>query len=274
VQHGEPNPMPKLMYLMMELGPSVALEFQCILFGEDDDDDDDCKFPPCWNDFADLLVIDIGIVDDGWGPPGCDDEWIALLVLTVLEMATNFWRRVSEMHDSWPLKLFWCLRCLPHEPDDVRQAIAMEMLVANFAAMPLLEGQFPRKFLAIFHADILLASLEGIISERMYTVLLKIAWLFFQDTSEIEGMNSILKIMIKKSPAMHLHLLASRLTIKKTLAATLAKVDRTETESVLQLVLRNHDKAKLASGPEFHNCSCSRDARNVVVGCCSVLNWC
>jgi hypothetical protein len=273
VQPGEPTPIPKLLYLMIELGPSVAAEFQCLLF-VDDDDDDDCTFPPCWNDFANLLVKDIGIVDDNLGPPGNDDEWIALLVLTVLEMAANFWRRVSDMHDSYPLKVFWCLRCLPHEPDDVRKAIAMEMLVLNFAAMPLLEGQFPRKLLALFNTDINLASMEGILSERLYTLLMTIAWLFFQDTSEIEGMNSILKIMIKKSPAMHLELLASRLTIKKALAVKLAKVDRTTTESVLQTAVQNHDKAKLASGPESHNYSCSRDACNDVVVCCLVLSWC
>jgi hypothetical protein len=232
---GKNGRMPKILYVMMDLAPSVMLQFTSI-----------CDDVAVWAAFVSLLRKTAD--DDGLCPSPEHENtshWIGLAVLSLLEMAADFWRRVINCHETWPMKIFWLIASSPAEPDQLRTAIARELIVIDFSTMSLKQGQFARKITKQFYNDLSLAALEGTLSERLHDLLVQIAWQLFQDTAEIEGMNSILKIMIKKSPNIHLELLSSRLTIKKALASRLANNHKVETDALLQLAVQHHSDAKL-----------------------------
>ena len=206
--------VPKLLFCMFDAGPKVAQDFNGLLFDN----------LGIWSEFTSLLQNCDD--DDGLGPASDADEWISLAVLCVLELACDFFRRISNAHDS-------------------RQAVAEEMLVTDFHSMRLKTGQFPRKITAFFNDDLSMAASNGTLTIRLYTFLLRAAWQFFQETTEIEGMNSILKIMVKKSPNISLPLLSSRLTVKKALAPKLGNQHQQFShEDVVQHAVRNHDLAR------------------------------
>eukprot|EP00959_Pyramimonas_sp_CCMP1952_P164666 3441902-Pyramimonas_sp.AAC.1 len=78
--------------------------------------------------------------------------------------------------------------------------------------------QTARKFAVWFRDGMTEAAETGLLDDDVYSFLQNLSLMWFGDTQEIEGCNSIVKHVGRLAPNISLPLLSSRITIKKAVA--------------------------------------------------------
>ena len=143
-------------------------------------------------------------------------EWVSLLVSCALECASELHRRVEAMTASYPAKLAWLVFTNdPVTPCDMRRKIAKELVESR---PELLDEHFTRKFVSLFREDLELSKKSGCIEPMLFQLLSEAFRMLPLETQEVEGINSIVKRIVKIAPSIKLPLLSDRVLIKKALS--------------------------------------------------------
>lgn len=112
--------------------------------------------------------------------------------------------------------MFWMIKEDADVPSDKRREIAQEMLDT-----PLTELDVnTRKIRQMCYPDVVIAATQGTNSLMLDTILRTIGQRLQPDVQDVEGINSLLKMMGKRSPNMSAALLSSRVAIKKSIGKT------------------------------------------------------
>eukprot|EP00959_Pyramimonas_sp_CCMP1952_P229313 4794708-Pyramimonas_sp.AAC.1 len=80
------------------------------------------------------------------------------------------------------------------------------------------EGSLPCKIYKCFPDDIDRSVSTGTIGDSAFMMLLRVACTIAADTQEVEGMNGMLKALMKHAPAIDIPLLSARLVNRMSLA--------------------------------------------------------
>lgn len=93
-------------------------------------------------------------------------EWVALLVCTALEAASELHRRVAAYFSEFPARLVWMVFSEPNEPCDVRRATADYFLTCHD-----LDEGFSKKLLSLYYEDFQLCKETGTICVALHSLL-------------------------------------------------------------------------------------------------------
>lgn len=206
------NSNPKVLDLMFFKADAIHSEFSALL-----------SEPGRWEDL--WHIVQVGCLDER--------EWAERTICITLEMAAGLHDRCN--FSEWPYKLFYLIMSPGHDVCDVRKAIGLELLTADAAS---LKCKFTMKFKMLFETSLSLAAESGQLHDNVWQLLRDIAKQWRLDTQSIEGVNGLLKHMLKQAPNMHIKLASSRVTIKKNLSAVLH--NKPLRDAAVQIAVQNH----------------------------------
>eukprot|EP00959_Pyramimonas_sp_CCMP1952_P112070 2343711-Pyramimonas_sp.AAC.1 len=179
------------------------------------------------NEWVDLLLE--GNDAKYWGPVRriADPDEQALrrsrVVHISLCMAADYNRRVMVQVADLPLRILALAFAHPLEPCDERRELAASLLQAAEAfpgaAADLQCDATSKKFVDIFAPELARCRDEGrgALDRQLWAFVNAIAREWKLDTQEIEGVNSIIKTVWKRSPAIAWPLLSARMSMRKFL---------------------------------------------------------
>jgi len=180
-----------------------------------------------------------------------ENEWVSRAVLVMLELASEFDRRIASYVHSFPLRIFG-LVLSPHDRAcENRACIADDLLnlhaggAASGRTTDGLPDGFTLKFVALFQGLIEQTRATGFLDPELHAFHTSLSERVPLDTQRIEGMNSMVKRCVKLAPNIGLPLLSSRIQIKKACHHLLqTKADRSE---LVQLAVHHHEEARAGS---------------------------
>ncbi|CAK0870089.1 unnamed protein product, partial [Prorocentrum cordatum] len=211
---GGPRPA-KLLVLMFERGPEFMELFDDLL----DPSVGRLEFDPL------RRRVHEGPLDEA--------HWASAAVLDTLGNAADFHMRLVARFQDWPFKAFFLIRRDPDEVDDVRKAIATELL-----AVSLIKDPFAIKLRSTFNDELFHASQTGLLDGQLYKLLVDVSELCPIDTDEIEGISGMIKHMSRTSPSIQLKLMSSRVVIKKQLQPRACSIE--DRKRIISCAVRNH----------------------------------
>jgi hypothetical protein len=142
--------------------------------------------------------------------------WLEIFVELTLAAACEFHRRVVRYIGDFPFKVFQLLREPPSFPSAARADLALELLGLHTQSGNKLDG-FSLKFSIAFAPQLGQVAVSGGVMPHWFADMMAIvanAWP--TDTSEQESTNSVIKVLIKRAPAISTELLAARIVIRKS----------------------------------------------------------
>ncbi|CAK0860920.1 unnamed protein product, partial [Prorocentrum cordatum] len=122
--------------------------------------------------------------------------------------------------DEFPMKIAWMVFNDADTRCDRRKALATEMLdyLEKDEDDRNMKLQLPWKIAKCFEDELKVTKQDGTIHPELFKLLTVIVHMIPVDTQAVEGMNSMIKFIIKLAPAIGLELLSTRLYLKKELA--------------------------------------------------------
>lgn len=99
-----------------------------------------------------------------------EGQWVACLVATSLEIASEMNRRIVQYLCGFPGKLAWLIYEGPEVECNVRKAVAAELLVRDD-----LDKSFTLKFVDLYRDDLTSCSISGNINPQVHQLLLDFA---------------------------------------------------------------------------------------------------
>ena len=175
-------------------------------------------------EWAELLAEDA--YDECWAPlhTVLQDEpdavrhnWNGFAVLLTAQMMCDYEKRFKEPSQRFPLLIMWMIFKLPHEKCSRRQSCAKDLLSRSKDDIG---DESIWKLRELFRREISAAANTGTLDARVHDFIHGIAAAWDLDTTEIEGINSIIKVLTKRSAVVTWKLLSARIGIKKTIATT------------------------------------------------------
>ena len=132
------------------------------------------------------------------------------IVALVLNGAAEFDMRVHAVIKRFPARWLLLAYSSPTIGCDIRKRVAHEVLVANVEDLDITTF----KLKTMFGDELRVAARDGTLCNDAYAVIWWIARTWKADTQYIEGLNSVLKSYITRSPNISLPLCSNRLAIK------------------------------------------------------------
>ena len=142
-----------------------------------------------------------------------ETTWVAEAVLSILEAQSEFARRVVRQVTTFPLLILWLAFSPPGQKCEHRRKCSQDLLSMSKLHL-MAQGGLALKFRYIFRCDIEAAACTGVINEKLHGFVLALgaAWTRCMETQEIEGVNGIIKHIIRLALAISFPLLSSRIT--------------------------------------------------------------
>ena len=136
------------------------------------------------------------------------------MTLVILMIAEWDFRVMAEV-STLPGMLLLLLAVPPDEDDPVRRGVCRQILDAPDDKLALRDSDLGLKLKINYYADFRYGAETGKCSRALWAVMLVVRSMLPNDTQEIEGANSIITLMCKRAPGMHLPLVNARLSLKK-----------------------------------------------------------
>ena len=165
------------------------------------------------------------------------------VVQTCLEMATNYKRRFLRQTRTFPLLMFWLIYSKPDLDCANRRQCASDILDLPDGAL----GVSTVKLRQHFKPELIQARDTGFMHSRLWNMLNQLANVWWTDTQEVEGANSIIKAIASAGPNTTWNLLSSRLLIKKNVG----KMAKDEIDAVARACEGHHRAAMDFKTSEF-----------------------
>ena len=129
----------------------------------------------------------------------------SILMLTIQHHA-EFERRVMRIVESWPLKLLWIARSLPHKDCERRRRICAELLNTPNSELHITAV----KLKLLFKDQVVEARETGRCALALFTLVHIWSMAIPSNTQRIEGLNNMVVAATKLAPSIRLPLLSSR----------------------------------------------------------------
>jgi hypothetical protein len=135
------------------------------------------------------------------------------IVLTLLHNVAQFDMRIVRRLSRWPYKLLLFAEDDAETPSDRRKELASELLSASPSRLEI----NALKFKCLFSTALTEASQTGLLAKDVLLFLRTLRYSWTCSTQDVEGRNSIVKIMSDRCPAAGVDLVSERLRIKASL---------------------------------------------------------
>ena len=158
-----------------------------------------------------ILCIDV--------PDADAEELRSYCAQAILRQASAFdWRILAKLQRR-PLVLLRMAKEKPSTCSEGRRRIATELMAADEGTLDPTSLKVKR----LFSEDLSMAVSDGTLGLKLYTILRGARRVFKQDVQENEHVNSIIKILCKRSPNLTLALLSARIGLKGWFGKALAQ---------------------------------------------------
>ena len=168
-----------------------------------------------------------------------------LCTLFALEMAADYIMRICDLLQKLEYQILWFAYHGPLVHCGRRKDVAQKLLDTLKPDYDKSSGDSPWKIATVFRDELeQCVRSEGQIHPEVHRIFVLLARMWACDTQEIEGINGIIKRMLKQYPAMGLFLLNTRVLSRKTLAEASSRSLPFPIEDKISECIVFHEQAK------------------------------